>query len=360
MWTGRVPRRVTRVDAPAAPAMAAKPIGRKCSPASRAESPRTCCRKIAVRKNMARNAAPFRARPRLAVCRPRVRNRRSGTSGAAERDSTTKKAAKRATAPASSATTSVAPQPSGSARMTPSTSVRSPPVPSAAPVTFSPRGPSMPARLSRTNSGVVAIRAMPIGTLTKKTPCQPIASTSTPPATTPSVPPRPARPPQMPMARLRSRPWANVTVRIESAAGGEQRAAQALGRTRGDEDAWPRREPGHERGAREERHAGHEHPAAAEQVTGAAAEQQEAAEQQRVGADDPLQPRGGEAEVRLDVGKRDVHDRHVEDDHELGQGEDREGGPTAASHCTAPQNDLDVERFGGRRYHGQMNRSSIE
>ena len=119
--------------------------------------------------------------------------------------------------------------------------------------------------------------------------------------------------------------------------GGEQGAAQALGRACGDQDARRGREPGHERGAREERQAGHEHAATAEQVAGPAAEQQEAAEQQRVGADDPLQPLGGEAEVGLDVGKRDVHDRHVEDDHELGQREDGEGGPTAASHCTAPR-----------------------
>src|SRR4051812_23129560 len=298
MWTGRVPRRVTRVDAPAAPAMAAKPIGRKCSPASRAESPRTCCRKIAVRKNMARNAAPFRARPRLAVCRPRVRNRRSGTSGAAERDSTTKKAAKRATAPASSATTSVAPQPSGSARITPSTSVRSPPVPPA-PAAPPPRRPGpdppdpqrqKPAGAERGPGDVQPTRAIDAGAALADEqrrgrdqgdadrhvdeedalPADRIdehAAGDDAERAAQAGETAPDAHGQVAVAPMGERHGQDRERR-----GGEQRAAQALGRTRGDEDAWRGREPGHERGAREERHAGHEHPAAAEQVTGAAAE----------------------------------------------------------------------------------------
>ena len=240
---------------------------------------------------MARNAAPLSARPRLAVCRPRERNRRSGTSGAAERDSTTKNAAKRATAPASSATTSVDPQPSGSARITPSTSARSPPVPSTAPVASKLRGPSMPARLSRTNSGVTATSAIPIGTLTKNTPL---------PAE--RIDEHAAGDHAERAAEAReTAPDAHGDVAIAPVGerhgqdrerrGREQRAAEALGRACGDEDARRRREPGHERGAGEQRQAGHEHPATTEQVGRAAAEQQEAAEQQRVRADDPLQAR---------------------------------------------------------------------
>ena len=66
---------------------------------------------------------------------------------------------------------------------------------------------------------MTATRPSTIGTFTKKTHCQLSESTRSPPATTPSVPPRPARPPQTPIAMLRSRPCAKVTVRIASAAG---------------------------------------------------------------------------------------------------------------------------------------------
>ena len=87
------------------------------------------------------------------------------------------------------------------------------------------------------------------------------------------------------------------------------------------------REPARERGGREQAEPGQEHAAAAEQIAHPAAEQQEAAERERVGVDDPLEAVGGEAEIGLDGGQRDVHDRDVEDDHELRDGEDGEGEP---------------------------------
>ena len=46
-----------------------------------------------------------------------------------------------------------------------------------------------------------------------------------------------------------------------------------------------------------------------------------AAERQGVGVEDPGQAGAGEAQRLLHLGQRDVHDRGVEDDHELG-GED--------------------------------------
>ena len=67
----------------------------------------------------------------------------------------------------------------------------------------------------------------------------------------------------------------------------------------------------------EDDEAGEEDAPPSEQVGGAPAEQQEAAEEQRVCADDPLEVLLREAEVGLDRGKRDVHDRDVEHDHEL-------------------------------------------
>ena len=68
-----------------------------------------------------------------------------------------------------------------------------------------------------------------------------------------------------------------------------------------------------QRGEREQRGAGQEHAPAAEQVGGAAAEQQEAGEGQRVGVDDPLQARGREVRPCADRRQRDVDDRDVED-----------------------------------------------
>ncbi|MFI5866268.1 hypothetical protein [Streptomyces sp. NPDC051546] len=50
---------------------------------------------------------------------------------------------------------------------------------------------------------------------------------------------------------------------------------------------------------------------------GEGGEQQQTAEGERVGADHPGQVGGGDGQVGLDVRERDVHDRRVEDDHEL-------------------------------------------
>jgi hypothetical protein len=152
-----------------------------------------------------------------------------------------------------------------------------------------------------------------------------------PPSSTPAAPPAPAIAPQMPSALLRSAPSVNVVVTIASAAG-----------ERADEESGARREPAGERGGGEQRHAGDEHLAAAEQVGGAAAEEQEAAEGQRVGVDDPLQVVLGEVQRVLDRRQRDVHDRRVEDDHELDRREEHQGAPAAgigsvAGHCAPPR-----------------------
>ena len=80
-------------------------------------------------------------------------------------------------------------------------------------------GVAASSRLSGTSRGVMAATTTAIGRLTKKIASQPSESTSTPPAMTPSVPPRPASAPQMPSAVLRSRPCGNVTVTMASAAG---------------------------------------------------------------------------------------------------------------------------------------------
>ena len=57
------------------------------------------------------------------------------------------------------------------------------------------------------------------------------------------------------------------------------------------------------------------------------AEQQQAAERERVGRDDPLARAVGEAQRVLRGGQRDVHDGGVEHDHQLRDAEDREDRP---------------------------------
>ena len=116
------------------------------------------------------------------------------------------------------------------------------------------------ARLSATNARRGRDRPRcAIGTLTKKIHCQPAASTSTPPATTPSVPP---------MAGERA-PDAERDVALAAGGegdgqqrergGGEQRGADALDGADRDEHARRGREPAGERGGREQGEADQEH-----------------------------------------------------------------------------------------------------
>ena len=69
----------------------------------------------------------------------------------------------------------------------------------------------------------------------------------------------------------------------------DERGAEALEPAREDQELGRGREPVQERGDGEDDDAGEEEPLPAEQVAGAAAEEQEAAEDQRVRVDDPLQ-----------------------------------------------------------------------
>ena len=133
----------------------------------------------------------------------------------------------------------------------------------------------------------------------------------------------------MPSALLRSAPSVKVVVTIESAAG-ETIAAPRPCTPRAtisqpDEVAKPPASEATEKTIE----ADDEDAPAAEQVRRAAAEQQEAAEHERVRVDDPLQAALGEAEVALDRRQRDVHDRGVEHDHELRDREHRERLPAA-------------------------------
>ena len=97
----------------------------------------------------------------------------------------------------------------------------------------------------------------------------------------------------------------------------DDRGAEALNRARRDQPSFRLRDPAGERRQREQRQAEHEHPPAPEQVGEPAAEQQEPAERECVGVDDPREVGAREVESAPDRRQRDVHDRGVDHDHEL-------------------------------------------
>ena len=150
-----------------------------------------------------------------------------------------------------------------------------------------------------------------------------------PPASTPTAAPLPPIAPQIPSALFRSAPSSNVVVMIESAAGEMIAAPKPLHGARGDQHALEPASPQTRRRDREDRDADHEDPPAAEQVGGAAAEQQEAAERDRVGGHHPLEARVREVERRADRRQRDVDDRDVEHRHEERGADERERLPAA-------------------------------
>src|SRR6266516_405334 len=113
----------------------------------------------------------------------------------------------------------------------------------------------------------------------------------------------------------------------------DQRRTEPLETARADQRALAPRETGEERGSGEHDQSDDEDPSPPDQVGDASAEQEEAAEEERVGAHDPLEILLREPEVALDGRKGDVHDRDVEHDHELHAQEERESEPLPSSRC---------------------------
>ena len=109
--------------------------------------------------------------------------------------------------------------------------------------------------------------------------------------------------------------------------GGDERCAEALQPAGDDEELRGRREPADERADGEDHHTGEEHSLPADEVACPAAQQQEAAEDERVCVHDPLQVGARHLEVGLDRRQRDVDDRRVEDDHELRDADEDENEP---------------------------------
>jgi hypothetical protein len=170
--------------------------------------------------------------------------------------------------------------------------------------------------------------AMPTGTLTKKIHGHESSCVSSPPRIRPTAAPPIAIAAQTPSARARSFPSENVVEMLEGA--------------RGDQHPLAHRQAVQQRGHGEDDEAGQEEALPADQVAGPAAEQQEAAEDERVGVDDPLQVRLAQVQIRLDRRQRDVHDRRVQDDHELREADQDEDDPLvrfARAHCAPRKTD---------------------
>jgi hypothetical protein len=111
----------------------------------------------------------------------------------------------------------------------------------------------------------------------------------------------------------------------------DNRTAEALDRTRRDQEPLRRGQAAGDRGQGEERDPDQEQSPVAEQIAEAAAEQEEAAERQQVGVDHPGERRRREPEVLPNRRQRDVHDRRVENDHQVAQAQDDQREPAGAS-----------------------------
>ena len=107
-------------------------------------------------------------------------------------------------------------------------------------------------------------------------------------------------------------------------------AADSLHRPRDDQELLGVCESAEERGNREERNTRQEQPPVAEEIAQPPAEQQEAAEREQIGVHHPRQRRLAEAEVVANRREGDVHDRPVEDDHQVAETQDVESEPATA------------------------------
>jgi hypothetical protein len=103
----------------------------------------------------------------------------------------------------------------------------------------------------------------------------------------------------------------------------------ALEEARADQHALTGRDPAQCRSGGEDDNAREEHAPAAEEVAQPARQQQQAAERDQERVHNPGQIALREAQVALDRRQRYVHDRGVQDNHQLRQADDHERQPAA-------------------------------
>ena len=144
------------------------------------------------------------------------------------------------------------------------------------------------------------------------------SSVRMPPSRAPAAPPAPATALHMPMARARACGSRKVVVRIVSVAGDKMAPPSPCAARAAISMAWSCARPPNRLATVNTPRPSEEDAPAAEQVGGAPTEQEETGEGERVSVQHPLQLCLGEPEAVLDGRQRHVHDRDVEDDHELG------------------------------------------
>jgi hypothetical protein len=169
--------------------------------------------------------------------------------------------------------------------------------------------------------------------LMKKIHSQPRPSTSGPPISQAVVAPMPPSAPPDPEGLVAFGALLECGGNDRERARGHDRRPDPLEGASPDQRLVRPGEPAQERGEREEDDADHEHAAAPEQVGRPPAEQQQAGEGQGVGTNHPLQPLRREAELLLDRGDRNGHDRRIQDDHEERTTKQRQRPPAAGVGC---------------------------
>ena len=173
--------------------------------------------------------------------------------------------------------------------------------------------------------------AIAIGVLTSSVQRQLRYSVSAPPAIRPMAPPAPEIAPYTPNAFARSLGSVKVVVIRESTAGAST-AAKTPCRARAPNSQRRVLRRAAEGGCGGEAEQPDEEGAlAADEVSDSAAEQEQAAERERVSGECPL-PRGvADVQRGLGVGEGDVHDRRIKDDHQLGDADDGEREPATVT-----------------------------
>ena len=184
--------------------------------------------------------------------------------------------------------------------------------------------------VSRRNSAAPTMIRMPIGTLTNITHSQPKLVVRKPPRIRPIAPPLPAASTNRDIARARFAPSVVLATSSTSVLGAAIAAPTPCSTRAATRTSGVGREAAHRRGDDEDGDADDQREAGTDDRADLAAEQDEAAEGQGVGGDHPREVGGGEVQLFLDVGERDVHDARVDHEHELRDEDDDEAEGRAA------------------------------
>ena len=186
--------------------------------------------------------------------------------------------------------------------------------------------PSLSSSSARPSSSVIT----PTGMLMKKIQCQLTASVTTPPTSNPIEPPPTATKMYALMALARWAGSGNSVTIIAMITDDEIAPPMPCTKRAAISVFWSSASPHTAEASVKSGDAGEEDALAAHEVTEPACEQQEAAERDQVGVDDPGQLGLRDVQVALDDGQRDVDDGAVERVHEHRHADDAQGDPAPA------------------------------